>query len=93
MGRLRFLLKLAFICNLCFLLVQFSRYINMSKGLEYVIKSIIPLGMMVAFPLNVITLIIATVMMIRRRITWGELPPYVFIINLIILLTQFFFLF
>jgi hypothetical protein len=93
MGRLRFSLKLAFICNGCFLLVQFSRYVNMSKGFESVIKSIIPLGMMVAFPLNVITLILATVMLIRRRITWGELPPYVFIINLIILLTQFFFLF
>lgn len=93
MGRLRFLLKLAFICNLCFILVQFSRYINMSKGFEAVIKSIIPLGMMVAFPLNVISLIIAAVMLIRRRIAWRELPPWVFIINLIILLTQFFFLF
>jgi hypothetical protein len=65
----------------------------MSRGFEAVIKSIIPLGMMVAFPLNVITLIVAAVMLIRHRITWAELPPYVFIINLIILLTQFFFLF
>ncbi|SFD81884.1 hypothetical protein SAMN05518672_103345 [Chitinophaga sp. CF118] len=93
MGRLRFLLKLAFICNLCFLLVQFSRYINMSKGFESIIKSIIPLGMMVAFPLNIITLIIATVMLIRQKKIWKELPPYLFIINLIILLSQFFFLF
>ena len=93
MGRLRFLLKLAFICNACFLLVQFSRYINMSKGFEAVIKSIIPLGMMVAFPLNVITLIMAVVMLIRRTIRWPELPPYIFIVNVIILLLQFFFLF
>ena len=93
MGRLRFLLKLAFICNLCFLLVQFSRYVNMSRGFESVIKSIIPLGMMIAFPLNIITIIMATVMLIMHRITWRELPPYVFIINLIILLAQFFFLF
>jgi type IV secretory pathway VirB2 component (pilin) len=93
MGRLRFLLKLAFICNLCFLLVQFSRYINMSKGFEAIVKSIIPLGMMVAFPLNVVTLIVAIVMLIMKRITWRELPPYVFIVNIIILVSQFFFLF
>jgi hypothetical protein len=93
MGRLRFFLKLAFICNLCFLLVQFSRYINMSKGFEAIIKSVIPLGMMVAFPLNVISIIVAIVMLIMRRIPWRELPPWVFVINVIILLSQFFFLF
>jgi hypothetical protein len=93
MGRLRFFLKLAFICNLCFLLVQMSRYVNMSASQEAVIKNIVPLGMMVAFPLNIITLIVATITVLRHKDRWAELPPAVFILNLLILLTQFFFLF
>jgi hypothetical protein len=93
MGRLRFFLKVAFICNLCFLAVQVSRYITLSPAMEQVVKSIVPLGLMVAFPLNVITLIVAVVMLLLKRIPWQELPPYLFIINVVILLSQLFFLF
>ena len=93
MVRLRFFLKLAFICNLCFLLAELSYYINYKGHFGELLKMILPMGLIFAFPLNIIVLIIATIMLLRHRITWGELPPFVFIINLLILLVQFFFLF
>ncbi|QHS58289.1 hypothetical protein [Chitinophaga agri] len=93
MGRSRFLLKLAFICNLCFLIAEASYYIKFEGQAPELLKLILPVGMILAFPLNLLVLLITTIVLWRRKITWAELPPYVFIVNVIILLVQFYFLF
>lgn len=93
MGRLRFFLKVAFICNICFLLAEVSYYIDYKGHFQELLKFVLPMGMMVAFPLNLLVLLIATIMLFRRKIAWNALPPYVFIVNVIILLVQFYFLF
>jgi hypothetical protein len=93
MGRLRFFLKLAFICNICFLLAEASYYIDFNGQAPDLLKFILPMGIMFAFPLNLLVLLIASFLLWRRKIAWAELPPYVFIVNVIILLMQFYFLF
>lgn len=93
MDRLRFFLKLAFICNLFFVLAEVSRYIDIKDNFGELLKFVLPMGMFVAFPLNLITLIIAVIMLVRHKLSVAQLPPFVFIINLVILLLQFYFLF
>ena len=93
MGRFRFFLKLAFICNLCFVLAEVSYYIDYKGHYEEMLKFVLPMGLIIAFPLNLITIILGIIYLLRHRIKIAELPPYVFIINLIILPIQFYYLF
>ncbi|WP_188133855.1 hypothetical protein [Chitinophaga sp. CF418] len=57
------------------------------------LKYILLMGIVVAFPLNLLVLLVAAIMLYRRKMAWAALPPYVFIINAIILIVQFYFLF
>jgi hypothetical protein len=93
MDRLRFFLKLAFICNLCFALAEVAQYIDFKGQLSELLKFVLPMGLIVAFPLNLITLIIAIVMLLRHKVRMADLPPFVFVVNLLVLLFQFYFLF
>lgn len=93
MDRLRFFLKLAFICNLCFALAEVAQYIDLKGQFGELLKFVLPMGLIVAFPLNLITLIIAIIMLVRHKLRIADLPPFVFVINLLILLLQFYFLF
>ncbi|MBW8687302.1 hypothetical protein [Chitinophaga rhizophila] len=93
MGRLRFFLKVAFICNICFLVAEASYYIDYKGQAPELLKYILPMGIMVAFPLNLLLLLLAGIALWRRKITRAALPPYVFIINVIFLLIQFYFMF
>lgn len=93
MRRLRFFLKVAFICNICFMIAELSYYIDYKGNFSELLKYILPMGLMFAFPLNMLVLLVAAIMLWRRRIRWAELPPYVFIVNVIFLLVQFYFLF
>ncbi|UPK72805.1 hypothetical protein [Chitinophaga filiformis] len=93
MGRLRFFLKVAFICNICFLLAEASYYIDFKGTTPEMLRYILLMGIVVSFPLNLLVLFVAAIMLYRRKITWAALPPYVFIVNAIILIMQFIFLF
>jgi hypothetical protein len=93
MERLRFFLKVAFICNICFLIAELSYYIDYKGHFSEMLKYILLMGIVVSFPFNILTLGAGTVMLFRRKIAWVNLPPYVFIVNVIILLVQFYFLF
>ncbi|MCF6405419.1 hypothetical protein L3C95_21110 [Chitinophaga filiformis] len=93
MGRLRFFLKVAFICNICFLLAEASYYIDFRGTTPELLKYVLLMGIVISFPLNLLTLLVASIMLYRRKITWAALPPFVFIVNTIILIVQFYFLF
>ncbi|SFW26542.1 hypothetical protein [Chitinophaga sancti] len=93
MDRLRFFLKLAFICNLCFALAEVAQYIDFNGQFSELLKFVLPMGLIVAFPLNLITLVIAVVMLLRHKVRLVELPAYVFVLNLLVLVFQFYFLF
>ena len=93
MGRLRFFLKVAFIFNICFLLARASYYIDYKGQFSELLKYIVLMGIGVSFPLNLVVLIVTAIMLYRRKIAWAALPPYVFIVNVIILILQFFLLF
>jgi hypothetical protein len=92
MSRVRFFLKLAFICNLCFLAGEASYYIKYADSFEGLVKYILVLGFLVAFPLNIIVCLITTILLIRHKVAWVELPPFVFVVNIIILVAQLLFL-
>lgn len=93
MDRLRFFLKLAFICNLCFALAEVAQYIDFKGQFSELLKFVLPMGLIFAFPLNLITLIIAIIMLLRHKLRMADLPPYVFVVNLLVLMLQFYFLF
>jgi len=93
MDRLRFFLKLAFICNLCFALAEVAQYIDFKGQFSELLKFVLPMGLIFAFPLNLITLIIAIIMLLRHKLRMADLPPYVFVVNLLVLVLQFYFLF
>lgn len=93
MDRLRFFLKLAFICNLCFALAEVAQYIDFKGQFSELLKFVLPMGLIFAFPLNLITLIIAIIMLLRHKLRMADLPPFVFVVNLLVLVLQFYFLF
>lgn len=90
MQLIRFLLKFAFICNCCFLIVRFLQMFNTDGRLSETIKTGAVLGMLVAPFLNICTLVLVLVMLLLKRITWKGLPPWIFISNIVILLLQIF---
>lgn len=74
-------------------MAEASYYIDYKGHFSELLKFVLPMGMMFAFPLNLLVLLIAAIMLYRRKIAWAALPPYVFIVNVIILMVQFYFLF
>ncbi|WP_158642694.1 hypothetical protein [Chitinophaga japonensis] len=46
------------------------------------------LGYLVALPANIITSLLAIILLLARKVSWAELPGYLLILNLIILIVQ-----
>lgn len=90
MQLVRFLLKLAFICNCCFLLIAVLQRVDAEGQFKSVTASLASLGILLAPYLNVICILLAGLFLLLRRIRWKALPPWVFISNIVILLLQIF---
>ncbi len=88
MNWLRFLLKFSFICNCCYLIGFIIRITDYKDSLEGLIKHILVLGYIVAPLLNIITCLLVVILLLARKIKWWENHPYIFILNVIILLIQ-----
>lgn len=84
---LRFLLKFSFICNCCYLL---GFIIRMTDYQNAATKHILVLGYIVAAPINIITCLTMITLLLLRKIQWKENHPYIFILNVIILILQLF---
>lgn len=85
---IRFLLKFSFICNCCYLIGFIIRMMEHTDAFQHVQKHIIVLGLVVAAPLNIVTCLLTTILLLTRKVRWADAHPYIFILNVIILLVQ-----
>ena len=83
-----FLLKFVFICNLCYLLGWLLRITEQSDRFSWIWKHVLVLGYIVALPANIITSLLVIILLLARKVRWAELPGYLLVLNLIILLVQ-----
>lgn len=88
MSWIRFLLKFSFICNCCYLIGFIIRMVEYEDSFQHVVKHIMVLGGLVAAPLNIITCILTTILLLAKKVRWPDTHPYIFILNVIILLIQ-----
>lgn len=88
MRLVKFLLKFVFICNLCYLAGWLLRITEQSERFSWILKHVIVLGYIVALPANIITSLLAIILLLANKVTWKELPGYLLILNLIILIVQ-----
>lgn len=87
MQLLRLLSRVAFICNVCFLIAIFI--LDLPKPLEGAMVSlIIILGYGLAVIVNAVVCIWVTALLIRRRPVKGLLPVWLPVVNLIFLMAQ-----
>ncbi len=90
MQLVRFLLKFAFICNCCFLLIAVLQRVDTASRFKGLTNGLAVLGLLVAPYINVVSLLGALLLLLLRRIAWKGLPPWVFMANILILLLQIF---
>jgi type IV secretory pathway VirB2 component (pilin) len=55
---------------------------------QHVVKHIMVLGGLVAAPLNIITCLLTGGLLLARKVQWRDVHPYIFVLNVIILLLQ-----
>lgn len=85
---IRFVLKFAFICNLCFIIGELLRIIAYDHAWDAMINHIVVLGLGVAFPLNLLVCVITGILLLLKKITWKALPPWLYLLNIAILIFQ-----
>lgn len=85
---IRFVLKFAFICNLCFILGQLLRYTTYDHRLDMMVEHVLVLGVGVALPVNLVVCLLTAVLLGLKKIQWKPLPPWLFLCNVGILIFQ-----
>lgn len=87
MQKLIFFARVAFICNVCFVLTWFMRA---APGLQQgqIASSIIVLGVGLAIILNCLTSLVAIAMLLRKKVTGTRFPYWLFIINFLFFIAQ-----
>jgi len=88
MRLVKFLLKFVFICNLCYLAGWLLRITERGEEFMWIFKHVVVLGYLVALPANIITSLLAITLLLLGKVTWKELPGYLLILNLTILIVQ-----
>ncbi len=88
MNWLRFLIKVSFICNICYLAGFIIRMLDNTDTWEHVAKHIMVLGGLVAAPLNILCILLGAAMLLARKVRFAQIHPVIFILNVIILLLQ-----
>ncbi|WP_343704629.1 hypothetical protein [Chitinophaga sp.] len=64
------------------------RMMDYADTWEHVVKHIMVLGGLVAAPLNIITCLLGAILLLTRKVQWANMHPYIFVLNVIILLVQ-----
>lgn len=90
-SRLRLLFKIAFICNICFLVCMIMRY---SSAPKYIPQPIIELSLILGWPamfINLLSFILALILL--SRIRTRKVPLWLLYINIVFFLGEIFFFF
>ncbi|PSL44947.1 hypothetical protein CLV51_105320 [Chitinophaga niastensis] len=85
---LRFLLKFAFICNLCFIIGEILRITAYNHSWDAIVNHVLVLGVGMAFPLNGLVCILTAILLLLKKIQWKALPPWLYLLNIAILIFQ-----
>ncbi|ATL49012.1 hypothetical protein COR50_18575 [Chitinophaga caeni] len=88
MGGIRFIIKVCFICNLCYLVSWMLRMHEQSGDMSYLSKHAVIMGLIIAAPLNILAILWFLALLLRKRLIWKEAHPILFIFNCIILILQ-----
>jgi hypothetical protein len=87
MGVLRFLSRVAFICNLCFLLMSFSQWLPQLPD-NALTSDVIVLGFLVAISINIFVNGILLVLFLVRRLRKTGIPIWLMIVNFLFFAIQ-----
>ena len=90
MQSLIFFSRVAFICNVCFVLVWIMRYypiLQEGQPGEFV-SLVLILGILIAFLLNIVVNVIVLVFIWQRKAVWKLFPRWLIITNFLFLLPQ-----
>lgn len=90
MQSLIFFSRVAFICNVCFVLVWGMRYYPvLEEGRPSdAVSLVLILGILFAFVLNIIVNLFLIVFILRRKPVWKHFPRWLIITNFLFLLPQ-----
>ncbi|MGE5106486.1 MAG: hypothetical protein ACM3H8_03005 [Sphingobacteriales bacterium] len=86
-----FLAKLAFICNVCFLLCFLIRYSNLELN-EEIIAIIIILGWVMAIAINIFSMTANIVGKVKGSYARAEVPAWLFLSNFVMMGVEIFYL-
>jgi len=85
---IRFLLKFVFICNVCFIIGEILRITAYNHEWDALLMHILVLGVGIAFPVNLVVSVLVALLLLLKKIEWKSLPPWVYLLNLAILIVQ-----
>jgi hypothetical protein len=87
MRLLRFLSRLAFICNICFLLVSLLRYVPAPPD-NALVSDIIVLGYFGPIAVNLFVNVIVVLLFLLRRVWASGVPRWLLITNFVFFVLQ-----
>jgi len=87
MGVLRFLSRVAFICNLCFLLVSFSQWLPQFPD-NALTSDVVVLGWLVSISVNIFVNLILLVLFLIGRVRKTGIPVWLMIVNFLFFALQ-----
>jgi hypothetical protein len=87
MRLLRFLSRLAFICNICFLVASLLRYLP-SLPDNAIISDIVVLGYFVSIGVNFFVNLIVIILFLLRRIWAAGVPRWLLVLNFLFFVVQ-----
>ena len=90
MQSLIFFSRVAFICNVCFVVVWVMRYYPILKEGQpgEFVSLVLILGILIAFLLNIVVNLFVLVFMLQRKAVWKLFPGWLIITNFLFLLPQ-----
>ncbi len=87
MRLVRFLSRVAFICNICFLVASLRQWLLLPLD-NQLASDIIVLGLLVSVVINVIVNLIALVLLLIGKLRDAAVPIWVLIVNLVFFIAQ-----
>jgi hypothetical protein len=87
MRLLRFLSRLAFICNICFLVASLLRYLP-SLPDNALISDIVVLGYFVSIGVNFFVNLIVIILFLLRRVWASGVPRWLLVLNFLFFIVQ-----
>jgi hypothetical protein len=87
MRLVRFLSRVAFICNICFLVASFSRWLPALPD-NAIISDIIVLGYLVSVLINILVNLLVLVLLLIGRLRAAAIPVWLLVVNCIFFIGQ-----